>query len=470
MIYWLIVIALVIIIASLIYYNNNVIEGLGESNMTKYYEDTSRIDNMLRMITMKITELRMTLPENYVSMLTPNNINNLKSQRETNINKINILETKMKNAQTDSEKQVEQNNIYNLNQQNDELTDAITIIRLQSQHDFVNNAKQIIESKYNIKYYESKIELIQKEMDNLPEQDKSKKQNELDNYTRNIQIEEVKITRLEGENKVKLDSDASLPEASKIYTPLQNMIEGKSSSNGSSSSTSYEIPVDENGKIDPTKFYDYIDDDAIKAEADENKGTWVKSKDGSMVKLEDIVGANFASNNINYYEPGTYKYGPNLYIPSYEDSIYLSKTTGKHTASEYLDMASLAGGICTHYKDYPDKLEEECNKLDKNICGSTDCCVLLGGSKCVSGNAQGPTSKLNYNDITIRNRDYYYYKGKCYGNCQNQFISSNNQASEDDDDVITPVPIEVTSDPIEVTSVPIDVTQQSTNPINKNNT
>jgi hypothetical protein len=28
----------------------------------------------------------------------------------------------------------------------------------------------------------------------------------------------------------------------------------------------------------------------------------------------------------------------------------------------------------------------------------------------------GPTNKANYGDIYIRNRDYYYYQGKCYGN------------------------------------------------------
>ena len=134
---------------------------------------------------------------------------------------------------------------------------------------------------------------------------------------------------------------------------------------------------------------------------------------------------------VNYYEPGSYKYDSGLYVPSYQDSVYLSKTTGKHTASEYLDMASLAGGICSHYKDQPEKLEEECAKLDKNICGSTSCCALLGGSKCVAGNAQGPMSKLNYGDVTVQNRDFYYYKGKCYGNCVSQPTTTTVATKED---------------------------------------
>ena len=61
--------------------------------------------------------------------------------------------------------------------------------------------------------------------------------------------------------------------------------------------------------------------------------------------------------------------------------------------------------------------KEECGKLEKDACASTSCCVLLGGSRCVGGNEKGPTMKANYGDITIINRDHYFYKGKCYGNC-----------------------------------------------------
>ena len=86
--YWLIAIAIIIIIACLIYSYNNVIEGLDENPMIKYYEDTSRIDNMIRMITMKITELRMTLQNNYVNMLTPDNVNKLEDERNTALGKL----------------------------------------------------------------------------------------------------------------------------------------------------------------------------------------------------------------------------------------------------------------------------------------------------------------------------------------------------------------------------------------------
>lgn len=175
-------------------------------------------------------------------------------------------------------------------------------------------------------------------------------------------------------------------------------------------------------KYDPTNLEtDYIDESKLNINKDDAAGTaWVKDKDGNMIALtasDAETAADKLANNINYYEPGTYKYGSSTYVPSYEDSIYLSKTTGKSTVTDFVDESSLKGGICTHYKDMPEKLEEECGKLDSNLCAATNCCVLLGGSKCVAGNATGPTSKLHYGDITIRNRDYYYYKGKCYGNC-----------------------------------------------------
>lgn len=187
---------------------------------------------------------------------------------------------------------------------------------------------------------------------------------------------------------------------------------------------------------------DYSKEDEITKESQEDSA-WVKDKDGNMVELkqnDQTDPANALSNNINYYEPGTYKYGSSSYVPTYQDSIYLSKTTGESTVTEVIDNDAISKGICSHYKDHPAKMEAECNKLNKNICASTNCCVLFGGSKCVAGNAHGPTSKLNYGDVTIRNRDYYYYKGKCYGNC----VSQPNVTSADVDIPSTEKPADAT--------------------------
>jgi len=142
---------------------------------------------------------------------------------------------------------------------------------------------------------------------------------------------------------------------------------------------------------------------------------FVAGPDNKMIELKPTGGLVSPP---TYYEPGTYKFGSSTYVPSYEDSVYLSKTTGQSSTSSYLDPATMMGGACSYYKDQPEKLEEMCLAVDKNNCGAMSCCVLLGGSKCVSGDVGGPRNKLNYGDITLRDKDYYYHDGKCYGNCK----------------------------------------------------
>jgi hypothetical protein len=119
---------------------------------------------------------------------------------------------------------------------------------------------------------------------------------------------------------------------------------------------------------------------------------------------------------ITYLKPGSFKYTPSNYVPNYEDSIFLSRTTHLPTISFYTP-SDIKKGFCELYKDNKDKLEENCQQLKPDACASSSCCVLLGGSKCVSGNTSGPLDRANYSDVYIRNKDFYYYQGKCYGNC-----------------------------------------------------
>jgi len=97
------------------------------------------------------------------------------------------------------------------------------------------------------------------------------------------------------------------------------------------------------------------------------------------------------------------------YVPNYENTIYLSKTTGKSTVFSLTPSTTFGEnphGFCS--SELP-TIEENCNKLPMGICASTKCCVLLGDGKCVAGNEKGPTLEKN------SNRDFYYYSGKCYG-------------------------------------------------------
>ena len=81
------------------------------------------------------------------------------------------------------------------------------------------------------------------------------------------------------------------------------------------------------------------------------------------------------------------------------------------------NTAGMLGGFCTQFKNNTLDIEEKCGALDLNTCASTSCCTLIGGQKCVAGNENGPTNPANYTDYNLKNKDFYYYQGKCYGNC-----------------------------------------------------
>jgi hypothetical protein len=119
---------------------------------------------------------------------------------------------------------------------------------------------------------------------------------------------------------------------------------------------------------------------------------------------------------VTYYQPGSFPFGGSTYIPNYEDSVYMSRSTQLATTSPYTPSSG-ALGACDAYQNLPAQQEEYCRTLDAETCSSTSCCVLLGGAKCVAGNETGPLYKNNYGDYLLRNKDAYYYNGKCYGNC-----------------------------------------------------
>ncbi len=155
--------------------------------------------------------------------------------------------------------------------------------------------------------------------------------------------------------------------------------------------------------------------------------------DDLMAKISVVVGKTDYIKKLNitdklgtvtYNEPGYFRFGPSSYVPNYEDSVYLSRLTNIDWRTPVVDFASPVGnsgaklgGFCSFHKSNPSQIETECGKLDKTTCASTSCCALLGGEKCVAGNESGPTMKSNFSDIYVRNKDHYYYQGKCYGNC-----------------------------------------------------
>ena len=110
---------------------------------------------------------------------------------------------------------------------------------------------------------------------------------------------------------------------------------------------------------------------------------------GQLVR-EENTDASFSP--ILYYVPGAYKYGSSNYVPNYEDSVYLSRTTRLPQPAPVFNTASMLGGFCAQSKDNKFAIEEKCGALDLNTCASTSCCTLIGGQKCVGGNENGPTN------------------------------------------------------------------------------
>jgi hypothetical protein len=70
--------------------------------------------------------------------------------------------------------------------------------------------------------------------------------------------------------------------------------------------------------------------------------------------------------------------------------------------------------FCEIHRGSSGALDKSCEKLTKNNCNSTSCCVWTSDSKCVAGGAGGPTFNSDSNGKT-KELDYYYFQNKCHG-------------------------------------------------------
>jgi hypothetical protein len=182
-----------------------------------------------------------------------------------------------------------------------------------------------------------------------------------------------------------------------------------SSAGGSITQFSRYDPNNTNVEYHSTNFQN--DNDAT---ANFTSSTAVKDPvSGDLIYLPNQTTQGYAT----YNQPDSFPFGPFSFVPNYEDSVYLSRSADIQIQTPVFNTVAHGAGFCTTSANDPGTLEATCNHLDTNICASTNCCVLLGGAKCVAGGQQGVTMKSNYNDPGLLNKDFYYYQGKCYGNC-----------------------------------------------------
>jgi len=86
-----------------------------------------------------------------------------------------------------------------------------------------------------------------------------------------------------------------------------------------------------------------------------------------------------------------------------------------HASDPASDMKSSSKStFCSSTPNDKSELERKCGKLTNKNCKDIDCCVLLNGAKCVTGNQDGPTFATDHSSSTPGD-DYWYYKTSCYG-------------------------------------------------------
>jgi hypothetical protein len=204
-----------------------------------------------------------------------------------------------------------------------------------------------------------------------------------------------------------VESDCKLMTGPGGKPSVERSVEPKSSSSDSKKCVNrVNLLKSEKGK----RQYDANDLSAIR-----NKELTPNEKEDKQKSFD--VNLDLVSPKPVYYEPGSYTFGASTYVPNYEQSVYLSKTTNISQTSPLNMTANNSGGFCAAMQNDKLGLDKKCQSLKPDICPSTSCCVLLGGEKCFAGDETGPANKSAFSDRTITNRDYYYYKSKCYGNC-----------------------------------------------------
>jgi len=75
---------------------------------------------------------------------------------------------------------------------------------------------------------------------------------------------------------------------------------------------------------------------------------------------------------------------------------------------------SKSQAFCDAHKGSGGLLDDSCNRLTKENCNDTSCCVWTSEQKCAAGGVDGLTFNTNTNG-SPKQLDYYYFQGKCYG-------------------------------------------------------
>jgi len=98
----------------------------------------------------------------------------------------------------------------------------------------------------------------------------------------------------------------------------------------------------------------------------------------------------------------------------------------KYPGKSFFTGSKFSAGFCPNNSDRTKG--DQCKLLTTENCNQTDCCIVLNGSKCVSGNADGPDVKVDDKGRDI-DYAYYSYKNECYGSCGKGLAGTANPCS-----------------------------------------
>ncbi len=90
----------------------------------------------------------------------------------------------------------------------------------------------------------------------------------------------------------------------------------------------------------------------------------------------------------------------------------ISFVTVDNCSAQSLNHSDYKVDICTKYAGDYETINKKCNALSNESCNYISCCVLLNGSKCVAGDANGPTYLTDQGNAIDYN--YYRHRGKVY--------------------------------------------------------
>lgn len=102
--------------------------------------------------------------------------------------------------------------------------------------------------------------------------------------------------------------------------------------------------------------------------------------------------------------------------------VYVLKTYLKYKKEGFTEddmklITNKGDAFCQNAQGSSNILEEKCNVMNHSNCNATSCCIWTHQEKCVAGDETGALFNTDKNGKT-NTLDYYYFKGKCYGeNC-----------------------------------------------------